>query len=265
VFTESALFKPLPTKRAFEEISEQIKDLIFSGTLKPGDKLPPERELAVQFRAGRMAVREALRVLEQSRLIYIKQGSEGGAFVKEVDASGVFASMSDVIRRANVRIEDLTEVRIGVEKLVVEAAIERITESGLEALKKSIDEAEAVLGEGLEGGAPVDFKLLAVTNVDFHIELARATKNPLYEIIVECLMNATTDNFFSQMVPPNEFLGNHLAYHKAIYEAVKSRDVVLARKKLEEHSRRIESNFFNLSLYRTRLCMGSENAREGRG
>jgi GntR family transcriptional repressor for pyruvate dehydrogenase complex len=53
------LFSPLKTKRAFEEIADQIRQLIYSGFFKPGDRLPPERELASQFKSGRMVVREA--------------------------------------------------------------------------------------------------------------------------------------------------------------------------------------------------------------
>jgi len=76
----NSLFKALPSKRAFDEIADQIKDLIYSKTLKPGDKLPPERDLATQFGTGRMAVREALRILEIQGMVDIRHGK--GAFVK---------------------------------------------------------------------------------------------------------------------------------------------------------------------------------------
>ena len=68
---DKSLFVPFKPKRAFEDISDQIRELIYSGVFKPGDKFPPERELAIQFKTGRMAVREALRMLEQSGFIYI--------------------------------------------------------------------------------------------------------------------------------------------------------------------------------------------------
>src|SRR5512136_2169173 len=84
---EGPLFQPLPVKRTFMEIANQIRSSIYAKTLKPGDKLPSERELAVQFNVGRISVREALRMLEQAGLIFIKQGSSGGAYVKEADTS----------------------------------------------------------------------------------------------------------------------------------------------------------------------------------
>ncbi len=67
--TPPSLFVPFKTKRAFEEIADQIRELIYTGVFKPGHKLPPERELASQFNAGRMVVREALRTLEQADIV----------------------------------------------------------------------------------------------------------------------------------------------------------------------------------------------------
>ena len=67
-------------KRTFKEIERQIREMIYWGALKPGDKLPSEKELASQFRAGRLSVREALRTLEQAGLIVVKQGSTGGSY-----------------------------------------------------------------------------------------------------------------------------------------------------------------------------------------
>src|SRR5271157_855002 len=117
--SRQSLFIPLGTKRAFEDISDQIRELIYSGVFKPGDKLPPERELAIQFNAGRMVVREAFRTLEQSGLIYIKQGSFGGAFIKKMDSSPIENSISDMIKIGNITMENLTEARIKIESVIL--------------------------------------------------------------------------------------------------------------------------------------------------
>ena len=92
-----SLIKPLPSKRVFEEIADQVKELIFSKALKPGDRLPAERGIAAHFASGRRAVREALRILEQTSLITIRQGNEGGIFVKNVDPHITLVSLYDVI------------------------------------------------------------------------------------------------------------------------------------------------------------------------
>ena len=75
---KSVEFEPRQTKRAFEHIVEQIRNRIYKGLLKPGDRLPSERELAEQFHTARLPVREAFRVLEESGLIHIKKGKMGG-------------------------------------------------------------------------------------------------------------------------------------------------------------------------------------------
>src|SRR4030042_3412470 len=91
-------FMPLKSKKIFEQISDQVRRLIFSGVLKPGDKLASEKELANQFQIGRSTVREALRTLEQAGLIYVKQGSDGGTFIKAIASTVISRSFSDMIK-----------------------------------------------------------------------------------------------------------------------------------------------------------------------
>ena len=136
---EGPLFQPLPVKRTFMEIANQIRSSIYSKTLKPGDKLPSERELTAQFGVGRISVREALRMLEQAGLILIKQGSGGGAYVKAADTSAISESVYDLVSRSDISLEDLTEVRLAVEKQILQSAFEKITADDLEMLEKSIE------------------------------------------------------------------------------------------------------------------------------
>ena len=145
----SNLFTPLNTKRAFDQISDQIRELIYSGVLKPGDKLPSERELGSQFKSGRMVVREALRTLEQAGLIYIKQGSSGGAFVNHAGTKVITRSISDMIRIGNVSLQDLTETRLGIEKVVLELSINKITKDDLDLLEKNIKDSEEKISKGI--------------------------------------------------------------------------------------------------------------------
>jgi len=136
---------------------------------------------------GRTAVREGLRILEQSGLISVKQGREGGSFINNVNMSIVSNSLSDVIKRSHIELDHLTEVRIGIEKLIIEVAIPRIMETELVLLKKHIDDASAMLEEAVQYGKPFDFNLWVESNSQFHLVLARATRNPLYEMILESL------------------------------------------------------------------------------
>ena len=78
---KSLPFKPIRTKRAFEEVCDQIREEIQSGNLAPGDKLPSERELAEQFHVSRSTVREAFRTLEIGGVLELQKGVRGGAVV----------------------------------------------------------------------------------------------------------------------------------------------------------------------------------------
>ena len=79
-----AIFRPVRQLRVFEEIVAQLKQSILNGRFKPGDKLPTERELVEQFQASRVAIREALRTLENSGFIVTRQGANGGAYVTDL-------------------------------------------------------------------------------------------------------------------------------------------------------------------------------------
>jgi len=241
------LFKPLPTKRAFEEIADQIRGLIYSGTLKPGDKLPAERELAVQFRTGRMALREALRMLEQSGLVLIKQGSDGGAFVRAVDPGLASQSVSDAMRRADMSLEDLIAVRIALEDLVADLAVKRITTEELDVLEKTLGDAEAAIAKGTkEKGGVVDGELLAEINVDFHILLARATKNLLLQIITESMMNVM-HLFYAANAQSAEFFTWHLSQHREILDAIRAKKVSRAKVLLKKHVYSLQKQFSALT------------------
>ena len=87
-------FQPIHMRRAFEEICERIREQLALGVLKPGDKLPPERDLAQQLGVSRNVLREALRSLEMAGLLRLQKGVKGGAFIQEGDTG----RMNDVVR-----------------------------------------------------------------------------------------------------------------------------------------------------------------------
>jgi DNA-binding FadR family transcriptional regulator len=226
---EGPLFQPVPVKRTFMEIANQIRSSIYSKTLKPGDKLPSERELTAQFGVGRISVREALRMLEQAGLILIKQGSGGGAYVKAADTSAISESVYDLVSRSDIRLEDLTEVRLAVEKQILLSAFNKITDDDLKTLKQSIEELEMIINKKTRKDIPVYFEL-----TNFHILIARTTRNPVFEIILKVLMNVTVKVLNLQLTD-TERLKKHLSFHKAIYKAIESRELDRAIKETEKH------------------------------
>jgi GntR family transcriptional regulator, transcriptional repressor for pyruvate dehydrogenase complex len=257
-----SLFKALPSKRAFDEIADQIKDLIYSKTLKPGDKLPPERTLATQFGTGRMAVREALRILEQSGLIAVKQGSEGGAFVKEADTTMASEIISGLIRRSSLSMEDVMEVRIKFEMAVLEAAIGRITEDEMEMLQKRINDAEIMIREDKKSIKPLNPFLLGETYADFHLILARATKNPVYEIIMDCLMRVSHGVITQQMIPSDRFK-DHLEFHKNLYNALKYKDATIAGPHFKDYKQAVKRHFIRIAGDEERTTKKTQRTSRG--
>ncbi|MCJ7704064.1 MAG: FadR family transcriptional regulator [Desulfobacterales bacterium] len=232
----SSLFTPLNTKRVFEGIVDQVRELIYSGVFKPGDKLPSERELAIQFRAGRMVVREALRTLEQSGLIHIKQGSYGGAFIKTADTAVITRSISDMIKVGNIPLQKLTEARLGIEMVILEFAIQRIDRNDLDLLEQNIRETEQQIHKGLRA---------TEGNINFHLLLAKASKNPLFEMMIESIMNVTK-SFLLSVKPDIHYINRVMNYHKEILEAIKEKNLPLAKEKMEEHLLDINRKIFEL-------------------
>ena len=220
-----SIYRNIKSKRVFEEIADQIRELIFTGMLKPGDKLPSERELAEQFGAGRMVLREALRILEHAGFVSIRQGSEGGAFVKNADMSVVTRSLSDLMRLGNVTIKDLTEARLGIEKTIIDIAINKADDRDFKLLERNIEETEILISKGLRPRQ---------NNINFHLLLARSTKNPVFEIISQSVMDIVS-YFLQEVVPDMNYIEGIMVYHRDILDALKKRKAAKARAKLEEH------------------------------
>lgn len=218
-------FKPLPSKRAFEEISDQIKELILTGVFKPGDKLPPERELAKQFNVGRMAVREALRVLEDSGFIYIKQGSSGGSFISEPETSKVTKSLTTFANLSKITPKQLTAARIAIELSSIELAIQRIKKKELDQLKQIIERTQSASGST---AVPIS------SYTHFHLALARATGNPLMESFLAAIINLDI-GYMGRGKSSEKTTAKHIEDHKAIYQSIIKKDVETAKTILKNH------------------------------
>ena len=124
--------------RLFEQAVEQIKGLILEGHLKPGDKLPSEKELGKMLDVSRASVREALRSLESNGIVEVKSGS--GTYIAK-DAV-VLSSMNEAVlrlfRRRN-EVVQLLQVRQAMERLSVSLAAKSITPKQIEELENIID------------------------------------------------------------------------------------------------------------------------------
>ncbi|MGE3141686.1 MAG: FadR/GntR family transcriptional regulator [Hyphomonadaceae bacterium] len=175
-----AAFEPIKTPRAFEVICDQIRARLLSGALKPGMKLPSERELALQFGVSRGAVREAMRTLENAGVVQLHKGSRGGAFICESDAMALTGAIQRLMDSGAFPLEDVTEARVHVMDTIVRLACARGTPEQLHALEQIVDRTEAATREGRSA------ERLAASRA-FYAALAQMTGNAVLVALTDSL------------------------------------------------------------------------------
>ena len=224
------MFKAAKQNRIFQDVVEQIQETILSGKLKPGEMLPPERELKEMLRVSRGTLREALRVLEHKGLIEIKLGVGGGAMVQDVSFDQVNESLALLIRYQKVSLRHLTEFRVGVEGRVSALAAERAAPSDILHLRTLLEQAR----QFVEKGSEFQREFVDVDK-QIHLALAEITGNPVY-ISLHHTVHDNIDQYYEsflsmkarEMAENLEDLGN-------IIEAVAQQDMERARQLAEEH------------------------------
>lgn len=225
------MFRPVDNKRTFEEVSGRIKKLIIKGTLKRGDRLPSEVELARQFNVGRQTIREALRFLELSGFVTIQRGSGGGPVIRDTVLDTVSASLLDAILLQNVTIDEIVSARLEIERGVLSAAIEKAEESDIEGLRQNVSKAKETIRKGFRASSH---------NVEFHRLLAKASKNPVFVVVIEAIMAVSVD-YLSRAKPDIERSKGTTDYHEALVQAIEERDLEKAQELLEEHIQKLRT------------------------
>ena len=216
--TRVVQFRLVQTRRTFEEVSAQVREMLVGGSLKPGDRLPAERDLAVLLGVGRPALREALRSLEAAGLLELRKGKSGGAFITAGRPNVVSDSMSDLLRLSNVSLQELFEARQWFQVSVIPAICERATEGDLQALTDNVLLAERLHLEGRN-----EERLAA--NIEFHNLLAQATHNPVACVMLRGLTDALRGLMkrVGTELPRGTFTYRHM-----LLDALKARDQAAA-------------------------------------
>ena len=236
--TDSFKIASLRRERVSESVANQIRQAIFSGQLEPGHKLPPEREMAEQFETSRVALREALRALEQEGMIEIKRGSGGGAFVADFDRAlrALAESLNTVVKLGQAKSGHLTEIRSMLEPVMARTAAVRATEEDLNALRAVVEAQE----EELRSGA-----LSRKYDMEFHRLIANACYNPVVSIVVTAINDAIRDAIYRSKLT-REMREQVVRYHRELFESLAARDPERASRIMEEHvvavQRHVSSN-----------------------
>ena len=218
--SSKALFTPAKTQRASEAIYNQIYPKIISGELRPGDRLPPERELAEMFQRSRPVVREALRMLQQEGLIETAVGSSGGAVIRGVSLKSVEEPLKNLVAMGAINLDELLEYRHINDRSCARLAAIHHTEEDAEALRQTLEGAKANL-DSLFSFQEYD--------VAFHSALAKASHNTLASLINDVIVRLNTDVFVETIrdYTPEQLREINLRIyntHYAIMEAVLAHD-----------------------------------------
>ncbi|MFC5701125.1 FadR/GntR family transcriptional regulator [Cohnella faecalis] len=203
----------LTKRNHYEEITERLRRLIEDGSLKPGDKLPPTKDLSERFGVGRSTTREALSALKAMGLIDIRQG--GGCTVIATAPAEVSLPELQSLRLNRATVLELLEAREALEVSNAAIAAVKRTDEDLAAMSQIIAEMERAVGDDAEGER---------TDLLFHLTLARMTHNSimvrLFESIVGQMETAIRE------VRRVELYANHTVAeklyeeHSAIFHAV---------------------------------------------
>ncbi|TDK52621.1 FadR family transcriptional regulator [Antarcticimicrobium luteum] len=175
---KSLPFKPIRTKRAFEEVCDQIREEIQSGNLAPGDKLPSERELAEQFHVSRSTVREAFRTLEIGGVLELQKGVRGGAVVlMGNEERPITQTMADLLSLGGISLRDYTEARTCMQREMIRLACQRGTE-------EDFADMEDNLGRMRAAGPGISVEARTMLTQEFYETLAKATHNGAMVVIM---------------------------------------------------------------------------------
>ncbi|HEY6801543.1 MAG TPA: FCD domain-containing protein [Agromyces sp.] len=211
----------LRARSGHQDVVDFLRREISLGRLRPGDRLPAERKLAVQLGVARETLRHALRILEESGQIAVRRGATGGPVVQQVEPDPE-ALRRDIVSREGSIIE-LTEFRAVVEAAAAELAAERRDDDDLRRLDDAQEELDAAVTKAES----------RLADQAFHLAIAAAAGNGMLTTVIE---DARARMFESVDLMPFEFIkeSSHGA-HQRILDAVRDRDPDRAAAEMRQH------------------------------
>ncbi|MCK8825377.1 FadR/GntR family transcriptional regulator [Fuchsiella alkaliacetigena] len=216
-------FKPVIKSRLYEDVVNQIKDLIRSGKVKPGDKFPPERKLAKQLGVSRGTLREAFRVLEVRGIVESKRG--GGRYLKDFTGQNIYQSDDSLLDLEKDAILKIAEARKLIETQIVKKAVQEATEEDIARMEQILKFMQtATKEEYLESNF----------DLDFHLAIAKATHNfALYDLLeaqIQLLIELQQKYILS-----HSWRKELCKDHESILAAIMERDEQAAEMEMEKH------------------------------
>jgi len=202
-------FQEITIESPVDKIIKQIKGLISSGQLQPGDRLPPERKLAEKLGVGRSHVREALRKLEFYGIL--RTLPQSGTIVAGIGIAALEGLITDVLKLEDADFASLVETRVLLETHAASLAAKRRTEEDILEMKEALRAYEAKVEKGEQA---VEEDLL------FHIKVARAGENSVLRSLMLIITPDIVKSFNQLDVCKGDRPYKALEEHNAILEHI---------------------------------------------
>jgi len=222
------MFKSVKHLRVSDEIVNQIKTLISEGRLKPGDRLPPERDLVKEFSVSRPSLREALNSLVAMGFLETK-GKR--TFIKSVASESMQNPLSLLIKADTQKLFDLIEVRKAIETWGAFHAAQRATEEDIDQLRNIIDEMKKAFETG---------RSWEKQDADFHLGIAQATHNTIQTHVMSTIYDLLRESV-AKIFRDRAKVKKLLDHHQRIFNAIKNHSPDHARERILEHLNYVES------------------------
>ena len=221
-------FTAVRRTRVFEGVAQQIQRLIVDGALKPGERLPPERELASRLAVSRSSVRDAIRILELTGLVVPRQGE--GTVVSDLSPESVAAPIASMLVRKRALIAELLDVRKMIEPALAARAAERASPEDVERLEEILDRQAA---KAARGESTVE------EDGEFHYQLALSAQNAVVRSILDVLMQLLRETRARSLQTPGR-PRRSLEGHRRILAAIRRGDARAAERAVRKHLGEIE-------------------------
>lgn len=220
-----AKFAPIRQIRVSEGVAEQIKNAILSGQYNLGDRLPSERDLAEEFQVSRVAVREALRVLQKLGFIVTRQGVLGGTFITDLSFEHLANAFLDLFLAEKISVPELNQVRLIIEPEMTRMAATKITPKYAQQLQEALKVEEQPASSLVEDRE---------RKTAIHFILAEMCGNRLFEAFIRSLLGLTWR--VVQTVNPDYHLMHPAGMHRPIVEAVLAGNSKKAALAMQKHA-----------------------------
>jgi GntR family transcriptional repressor for pyruvate dehydrogenase complex len=222
-------FEPVRKTKVYEQVAHQLQSYIRSGRLKPGDKLPPERELAEMFHVSRDSLRDGIRALELVGLVEPRQGE--GNVVHEPSANSLINPLTAILMNQRDVVGDLLEFRRMIEPTLAGRAAKNASPEDLAYMEDIVQRQKEKVDRG---------ELAIDEDSEFHYAIARAAKNSVVLKVLDVFMDLLRESREKSLQVQGR-LQKSLDGHRQILHAIQRRDSASAENAMRRHIERIES------------------------